>query len=322
VVSDGRTSGGLGPDGAATADHDSALVTTGVIGVGVLAVAFSAPLITAIAAPALAVAFWRNAFGALAGAPFTLVTRRAELRTLLGPQRRTLYLAVVAGLALSLHFGLWIPSLRLTSVTASTALATTTPLWTVVIARLMGQVVPRGVVLGVVIALTGVLVVTGVDANGSAQALQGDLLALGGGAAGAGYVVAGAEVRRTVGTATYTLVAYTTCAVVLLLVCLVSGSSLSGYSARTWVELALLTLTAQLLGHSLLNRALRSAGATTVALSILLEVPGASLVAWVWLGQVPPVAVVPGAALVLAGIAVVLRTQSTSRRAVAEAPSP
>lgn len=303
-------------------DHDSPLVTTGVIGVGVLAVAFSAPLITAIAAPALAVAFWRNAIGAVAGAPFTLVSRRAELASLLRRDRRTLHLAVVAGLALALHFGLWIPSLRLTSVTASTALATTTPLWTVVLTRLMGRVVPRGVVLGVVVALTGVLLVTGVDASGSVQALQGDLLALGGGAAGAGYVVAGAEVRRTVGTATYTLVAYTTCAVVLLVVCLGTGTSLSGYSARTWAELGLLTLTAQLLGHSLLNRALRSAGATTVALSILLEVPGASLVAWVWLGQVPPVAVVPGAALVLAGIALVIRTQSTSRRAVAEAPVP
>lgn len=297
-------------------------MTTGVIGVGVLAVAFSAPLITAIAAPALAVAFWRNALGAAAGAPFTLVTRRQELAALFGPHRRTLALAVLAGLALALHFGLWIPSLRLTTVTASTSLVATTPLWTVVITRLQGRAVPRGVVVGVVLALVGVLVVTGVDASGSAAALRGDLLALGGGAAGAGYVVAGAEVRRTVGTASYTLIAYTTCALVMLAACLLSGASLSGYSARTWVELGLLTLSAQLLGHSLLNRALRSAGATTVALATLLEVPGASLVAWVWLGQVPPAAVVPGAVLVLAGLAVVIRTQSTSRRAVVEAPTP
>lgn len=297
-------------------------MTTGIIGVGVLAVAFSAPLITAIAAPALAVAFWRNALGAAAGAPFTLVTRRKELAALFGPHRRTLALAVLAGLALALHFGLWIPSLRLTTVTASTSLVATTPLWTVVITRLQGRAVPRGVVVGVVLALVGVLVVTGVDASGSAAALRGDLLALGGGAAGAGYVVAGAEVRRTVGTASYTLIAYSTCALVMLAACLLSGASLSGYSARTWVELGLLTLSAQLLGHSLLNRALRSAGATTVALATLLEVPGASLVAWVWLGQVPPAAVVPGAVLVLAGLAVVIRTQSTSRRAVVEAPTP
>lgn len=321
-MSEVRTTKGQVPYGRDASDHDSALVTTGVIGVGVLAVAFSAPLITAIAAPALAVAFWRNALGALAGAPFTVIARRAELAGLLRTHRRTLGLAVLAGLALALHFGVWIPSLRLTTVTSSTALVATTPLWTVLITRLQGRAVPRGVVLGVVVALMGVLVVTGVDAGGSGDALRGDLLALAGGAAGAGYVVAGAEVRRTVGTASYTLVAYTTCAAVMLPLCLLTGAELTGYSTRTWVELGLLTLTAQLLGHSLLNRALRSAGATTVALATLLEVPGASLVAWVWLGQVPPVAVVPGAALVLLGLAVVIRTQSTLRRAVAEAPSP
>jgi drug/metabolite transporter (DMT)-like permease len=322
VVNDARTSASRVAHAPAAGDNDSALMTTGIIGVGVLAVAFSAPLITAIAAPALAVAFWRNALGALAGAPFTLVARREELAGLVGPHRRTLALAVLAGLTLALHFGLWIPSLRLTSVTASTALATTTPLWTVALLRLQGNVVPRGVVAGVVLALAGVVVVTGVDATGSTAALQGDLLALGGGIAGAGYVVVGAQVRRTVGTASYTLVAYTTCALALLPVCLLTGSSLSGYSSRAWVELGLLTLLAQLLGHSLLNRALRSAGATTVALAILLEVPGASLVAWVWLGQVPPVAVVPGAVLVLVGLAVVIRAQASSRRAVTESLSP
>ena len=50
------------------------------LGVGVLAVSVSAPLIAATAAPALAIAFWRNAFGtAPAIAPFALATRRAEL---------------------------------------------------------------------------------------------------------------------------------------------------------------------------------------------------------------------------------------------------
>jgi drug/metabolite transporter (DMT)-like permease len=59
-----------------------------------------------------------------------------------------------------------------------------------------------------------------------------------------------------------------------------------------------------------------------VSLAILLEVPGASLVAWVWLGQVPPVAVIPGAALVLAGLSVVIRAQASSRGAVTEPLSP
>ena len=294
-------------------DHDLPLLTAGLIATGVVAVSFSGPIGASSLAPALAIAFWRNALGAAAGAPFTVGRRRAELAALGRDQRRVLLTAVVAGAFLALHFGLWIPSLRLTTVTASTALVTTTPLFTVALMRLRGLPVPRGVLVGVLLALVGVVVITGVDATGSADALRGDLMALGGGAAAAGYVGAGESVRRTVGTASYTLIAYTTCALVLLPVCLVTGTPLWGFSARSWVEIAVLTLTAQLLGHTLLNRALRSAGATTVSLAVLLEVPGAAVVAWAWLGQVPPLAVLPGAALVLAGLAVVVRTQAAGR---------
>ncbi len=294
-------------------DHDPPLLTAGLIATGVVAVSFSGPIGASCLAPALAIAFWRNALGAAAGAPFTVGRRRAELAALVRDQRRVLLTAVVAGAFLALHFGLWIPSLRLTTVTASTALVTTTPLFTVALTRARGLPVARGVLVGVLLALVGVVVITGVDATGSGDALRGDLMALGGGAAAAGYVGAGESVRRTVGTASYTLIAYTTCALVLLPVCLLTGTALWGFSARSWVEIAVLTLTAQLLGHTLLNRALRSAGATTVSLAVLLEVPGAAVVAWVWLGQVPPPAVLPGAALVLAGLAVVVRTQAAGR---------
>ena len=291
-------------------EDDPPLVTAGLIATGVVAVSFSGPIAASTLAPALAVALWRNAFGAAAGAPFTLTRRWAELRELVLERPRVLGTAVLAGGFLALHFGLWIPSLRMTSVTASTALVTTVPVWTVAVARLRGRDVPRAVLVGVLLALAGVSVITGVDATASARALRGDLMALAAGAAAAGYVACGESVRRSVGTASYTLVAYTACALALLPVCLLTGTPLWGFSPRTWAELAVLTLTAQLLGHSLLNRALRSAGATTVSLAVLLEVPGAALVAWVWLGQVPPLAVVPGVVLILTGLAVVVRARA------------
>jgi drug/metabolite transporter (DMT)-like permease len=70
------------------------------------------------------------------------------------------------------------------------------------------------------------------------------------------------------------------------------------------------------LGHSLLNAALPVAGATPVSLAILWEVPGAALVAWLWLGAAPPWTVVPGALLVLAGLVVVIRARSVGRAPV------
>lgn len=287
-------------------------VTFLLIALGVVGISFSAPLVVAITVPALAVAFWRNMFGALASAAYVGLRGRAEWRGLLGAHRagevRALRTAVLAGVALAVHFALWIPSLRMTTVTASTALVTTTPIWTVVLDRVRGRVVPRGVVLGVALAMAGALLVTGVDAGRSGQAVAGDVLALLGGAAGAGYVSAGESARRSMGTAPYTMVAYSLCAVLLLGVCLVGRQPIAGagYDAKTWGQLLLLTLCAQLVGHTLLNRALAAVGATTVSLAILLETPGAALVAWVWLHQEPPLLIVPGAALVLAGIALVV----------------
>ena len=50
---------------------------------------------------------------------------------------------------------------------------------------------PRGVLIGVAVAMCGVLLVTGVDADRSGRALVGDLIALLGGMAGAVYVTLG-----------------------------------------------------------------------------------------------------------------------------------
>ena len=124
----------------------------------------------------------------------------------------------------------------------------------------------------------------------------------------------GARAREHLSTNGYTLIAYLTCAVLVGVLCLVTGTAVVGFSGTTWVQLAVLTVAAQLLGHSVLNRTLRTAGSTTVSLAILLEVPGAALVAWVWLGEAPPLALVPGALLVLAGLVVVIVRNVTPRR--------
>lgn len=295
-------------------ERDGPRTTAALLALGVAAVSFSAPIAATTAAPALAVGFWRNALAVAVVVPWTLLRRRGEVVRLVREERRVLGVAVLSGLVLAVHFGLWVPSLRLTSVTASTALVATTPLWTLLVDRLAGRRPPRAVLAGAALAFAGVVVITGVDADASARALLGDALALAGGAAAAGYTLLGSAVRRTTSTATYTSVAYTVCALALLPACLLGGQPLAGYAPRTWLELVVLTVSAQLLGHSILNRTLRTAGATTVALAILLETPGAALLAWAFWHQRPPLATLPGAALVLLGLAVVVRAHASRRR--------
>jgi drug/metabolite transporter (DMT)-like permease len=277
------------------------------LAVAISGVSFSAPLIAATAAPPLAIAFWRNAMAVGALSPFVLLRGRAELRRM---GRRAVLLSMAAGAILALHFGLWLPSLSMTSVASSTALVTTTPVWTTVLLRLRGQRQPGLVWAGAAVAFAGVLMVSGVDLSLSTRALAGDALALGGGIAAAGYVLLGSEVRRTVSTAAYTFVCYATTAVVLLVVCLLSGVSLGGgYTGQTWLKLAALTVAAQLLGHSLINRVVHGLGPSVTSTAILLETPGAALIAALWLGQTPPVAAYPALLVILAGLVLVIRAE-------------
>jgi drug/metabolite transporter (DMT)-like permease len=271
--------------------------------VGLAAVSTSGPLMAAIAAPALAVALWRNVLAVLAIAPFAAATRRPELRSL---TRRERCWALGAGVLLAAHFATWVPSLRFTTVASATALVCTQPVWVALLARAMGHAVPRRTWVGIGISLVAVVVLTGVDFSLEPRALIGDFLALLGGVFAALYTVAGGEVRRTVSTTSYTAICYSTAAIVLLAGCVLLGVDLWGYDAETWWKLVALTAGAQLLGHSLFNVVLRTTSPTVVSLVLLLEVPGAAVIAAAWLGQVPPLAVLPAALLLLLGLGIVV----------------
>lgn len=220
-----------------------------------------------------------------------------------GTQR---WLVVLAGVCLAAHFGFWVTSLTMTSVASSTAIVSLQVIWVAAHDVRGGMVLRRGLVLGVLLAVVGVVVVSGVDLSISARALAGDGLALLGSFGVAAYAVIGGRVRQTMSTTTYTLGCYGTAAVVLLLATVLSGQALTGYDADQWALLVVLAATAQLLGHSVFNHLLATVSPMVVSLTILLEIPGASLVAAAWLGQVPGPAAFAGLVLVLAGMAVVI----------------
>lgn len=277
------------------------------LSIALVAVSTSGPLMAATAVPALAIAFWRNALASGVLLPVVLTRCRAELR---GLDRRERRLALLAGVLLALHFATWIPALDHTSVASATALVATQPVWAALLSRLRGVAVSRGVWVGIAVAMSGVLLLSGVDLSLSREALLGDALALAGGAFAAAYVVAGSEVRRSVSTTTYTFLCYSTASLLLLVACLVGRQELSGYDGEDWLKLAAITAGAQLLGHSLFNRVLRSVSATVVSMAVLLEIPGAALIAAVFLDQTPPLLAIPAAALLLAGLALVIRAGS------------
>lgn len=276
-----------------------------VLALAVLAVSTSAPIIAACTAPALAIAMWRCAIGGALTLSWVALRERAAIRGLAAGQW---WSCALAGVLLAAHFATWIPSLRFTSVASSTALVATQPVWAALLARFRGAPVAPMVWVGILVSLAGVLVLTGIDFALDPRSFIGNGLALVGAVLAAAYVSVGERVRRTVPTGSYTLVVYSCAAVALLMVCVVLRVPVTGFSIRDWLLILTLTLAAQLLGHTLINLVLAHASATVVSLAILFELPGAVIIAALWLGLVPPLAVLPALLLIMAGLVVVVRS--------------
>lgn len=286
--------------------------------VAVAAVSLSGPLMAAATVPALAIAFWRNAFATVALAPAALTRRRGELAGLRG---RGLVLVVVSGVTLALHFATWVSSLTLTSVASATALVALQFAWVVAWQLARGERFGATVVVGLGLSFLGVLVVSGVDFALSPRALLGDVLALVGGAMAAAYTVLGSRARQSTTTTTYTFVCYGTSASVLAVLALLWGDDLAGYPLEQWALLLLVTVTAQLLGHSVFNHLLATTSPMVVSIALLLEVPGAALIAAGLLGQQPPPAALLGLAVMLAGLVLVaLGNRGRAVEPLVEAP--
>src|SRR5262245_30696163 len=279
----------------------------GTLAVGVLAVSSAGPMIAYALAPALAIAFWRNALAVGVLVPWAAYRRRHELASLIsGSGRREGLICVLAGVALAAHFATWVPSAKLTSVAVATALVGTQPVWQGLIAAGQGRRLPGVAWLGIGLAVSGTVVATGADFGVSGRAVFGDLLAIVGGLMAAVYTAIGERARTTTSTTAYTTVCYSACALLLGVACLTGGVPLVGFTPATWVALVAITVGPQMLGHSMFNYSLRRVSATTISMVVLLETPGAALISWIWLGQRPTPTALIGIALLVSGVGTVI----------------
>lgn len=273
---------------------------------GMVAISFGAVLVRLAEAPAPLVAALRMLFASLILVPFALASRklRSELAAL---SRRDASLLLLSGVFLALHFVLWISSLSFTGVTSSVVLVTTNPLFVALYAVVvLRERVARSFWLGLALAFVGGAVIGGGNVVGGGGRWRGDLLALGGAMAIAGYFLVGSRLRRRLSLLGYVFPVYTCAAVILLGAALAARVPFSGFGWRSYVYCFLLALVCQLLGHSFFNYALKHMAATAVTFAVLGEPVGASLLAFLILHEPPTATEALGGASILAGIFLVL----------------
>lgn len=271
----------------------------------------------------LVIAAWRLTIASLILVPFAAFTRKRELT---GLSRKELLLALLSGIFLALHFATWITSLQYTTVASSVVLVSTIPLWVALLSPFtLKEPIRRTVFLGLILALLGGVVV-GISDTCSitagklscpsltefmqGQAFLGDILAICGAIAGAGYLLIGRKLRSKMSLVSYISLVYGMAAIVLIIIMFSAGLRPIGFSPQTYLWLILLAIIPQLIGHSTFNWALGYLSAAYVSITLLGEPIGSTFLAYLILQEKPTVIKLIGGGLILVGIYIASRTES------------
>jgi drug/metabolite transporter (DMT)-like permease len=303
------------------------------IAIGILAVSTASIFIryAQVDVPSLVIAAYRLSLAALFLAPLA-IRHRHELSRL---TRRDLLLTVLSGGFLALHFASWITSLEYTTVASSVVLVTTTPLWVALLSPIfLHESITRRVATGMLVALLGGAIIGISDAcqlspAGLACTSLGDLLtgstfwgnflALFGAWMAAGYLIVGRRVRAKLSLVAYVFLVYSVAAIILVGMALGAGYSLTGYPSQAYLWLVLLAAVPQLVGHSIFNWALAYLPASYVAVTLLGEPIGSTILAYFLLDETPGGVKMIGAILILIGIGLASQVKNTPAEVVESA---
>jgi len=267
---------------------------------GVLSISTGAIFARLAEAPALVIAAWRVGLATLILLPFAWFSARDDLRRLTIPDIR---LAALSGLFLALHFATWISSLDYTSVANSVVIVNTNPLWVALFAPfLTGDRISRGAAVGIGVSVIGGVIIGAGDVALGGRALLGDGLALLGSLCAAAYLLLGRRIRAKLSLLAYVVVCYGSAAVFLWATVLALRLPIVGFSAGTFGAFAGMAIISQCIGHTSYNWALRYFSASLVAISLLGEPIGSTILAWFLFGEQLTLLKAAGGALILAGI--------------------
>jgi len=253
-------------------------------------------------APSYACAFWRLFLSTLILALYGVVKNQP----LIPHDRRVFGLSTISGFLLAVHFLTWMESLFHVPVAVSTTIVVAYPLYNVVIDRfLLSERITRVQYLGFAMGFTSLILFLQPGFTG-VYSLYGVILALASSLAAAGYFSLGRLARRSASLLEYVVPAYFMASISTLTYILLISGNVYAYSTITYAYFTLMALIPMIGGHTVMNYLLRYMKTSSVTAIALGEPVGASILAYILLGQTIGFREASLMALVLLSVSLVL----------------
>lgn len=280
-----------------------------ILAAGILVISFAGVFVAMADAPAIIIAFYRMFFTIAVLTPVFIY--RKDCRFELFFDRRP----VIIGFFLAIHFILWVTAFEYTAVANAVIFIALQPLFTLIFERLWAKEDLRpGIYRGLFIAITGSIIVGAGDLNNLFASIRGDTLAIMAAFFAGLYLFSGRSLRKKLDYFPYIYTVYTYATAFLLIAVIFSGYSFTGYSQTNWLLFIGLALGPTVIGHSVLNLAVRYVPATLVSTTIIGEPVLTSLLAWILLGdKIPPLTIV-GGTFIIYGLLYTMRRNKQNKK--------
>ena len=270
--------------------------------IGVLGISLSSIFVKLSLAPSSVTAAYRLTWTVALMVPIVM-GKRTVRQELLQINRKALIFSCVSGLFLAIHFILWFESLFFTSVASSTTIVCTEVIWVSLgFCLFLKGHLTRKAVGAIGVTLIGSILIAYVDSTVGSMQLYGDILALLAAIAVAVYVLIGGIVRKQVSTTVYTFIVYGSCAIILLLVCMIQGYGLFEYGWSAVIVGFLLAVFSTILGHSIFSWCLKYFSPSFVSASKLCEPVVAAILAIFIFHEMPTILQILGSILIVGGV--------------------
>ena len=264
---------------------------------GLLGVSFGAPLARYLPElAALTIAFWRMAGASTLLWSHGLVHKQEPLK------RKRFPAIIVAGIFLALHFACFYSAVKITTIANATLFATLAPIFTLIYERFfLKHKLPMGALVGLWMAIVGAVVVQGAGFEWGSDATTGNLYALASSAFMSVVLIIAQRVRSDITNILYTRWLYLFAALTLALITISSGVDLRfQFADAKW--LFGLVILPTLIGHNSMSYAVKYLRPTIVGAMPFGEPVLASVLAWLFFGELVGWNTVIGGVITLLGL--------------------
>ena len=272
-----------------------------------ISIGFSGILVRLSELAPLASAFWRMAFSFPALLLWAALQPKPEANAA-PPTMRDRALLALAGLLYAAELAIWHWSLVWTSVANATVIANIYPVFvTLYVWLLFAERVSRLFLAGLALAVSGMAMLAGANAELGGTAWLGDGLSVVTALFYSAYLVLVSRLRARFSTATIVVWSSGAASLALGPLALAMGDALMATSAGAWLALLALGLVCQAGAHSAIAFSLAHLPAPLSAVTLMIQPLTAGVMAWVILGEPLAALQAAGGAALIAGILVARR---------------